>query len=206
MNNDYNKIPTGEQLDACVLALRKNGIDVFVEKNATDAFNRVCERIPKNSKVMVGGSQTIRQIGFIKKLESVNAHWIDLHAPIYKENDATMRLELRRNSLRADYFLGSVNAITIQGQLMLADRSGTRVSAYGFAANNIILVSSINKIVDSLEDGFKRIREHVLPLEDERMKKIGESGSTIGKWLIIEKEFFPHRITLILVVEDRLGF
>jgi len=44
------------------------------------------------------------------------------------------------------------------------------------------------KIVPTLEDGWKRLREYCFPLEDKRMKSIGYPGSTLGKFLLFEKE------------------
>jgi len=50
-----------------------------------------------------------------------------------------------------------------------------------------------------------RAREVALPLEDARMKKQGFPGSTIGKWLVWEREIAPDRVHVILVGEP-LGF
>jgi hypothetical protein len=113
---------------------------------------------------------------------------------------------LRRKSLTdADYFLASINAITEDGRLIAVDATGSRVGAFPFAAKKIILVAGEQKIVTDLEAGMKRIKEYVFPLENERMKKSYGMGSTFGKWVIIEREFIPQRITLILV-KEKLGF
>jgi hypothetical protein len=52
---------------------------------------------------------------------------------------------------------------------------------------------------------MKRIKEYVYPLEDERAKRVYGMSSTMGKWVILEREIIPNRTTLILV-KERLGF
>jgi len=68
----------------------------------------------------------------------------------------------------------------------------------------VIWVAGINKLVPNLENGLRRVREVALPLEDQRMKRQGGQGSSIGKLVIFERER-PGRITLVLVGEH-LGF
>ena len=112
---------------------------------------------------------------------------------------------MRRKSVTAQYFLASVNAITENGELVAVDGSGSRVGAYPFGAEKIILVSGINKIVPTLNDAFERIKNVVLPLESERAMKRYGRPARFGKWVIIERENIKDRITLILV-NDELGF
>ena len=202
----WNKLPNKSIIDKTVNALISNGINVNVVKNSENALEHIIKLIPPNASVMSGGSTTLKQIGFLNYLNGNFNKWKNLHKNIYNENDEIKRLDLRRTAVTADYFLGSVGAITIDGKLMLTDRSGTRISAYSFAAKKVIIVASANKIVDSLEIGKLRIIEHALPLEDKRMRDENNSFSAIAKWLIIEKEFNKDRITLIIITDEQLGF
>jgi len=52
---------------------------------------------------------------------------------------------------------------------------------------------------------MKRIYEYSFPKENERAKKVYGMPSGVNKILIINKEVFPGRITVILVKED-LGY
>ena len=88
---------------------------------------------------------------------------------------------------------------------MACDASGSRGTAYPFAAKNLILVAGVQKITTTLDEAMKRVREYVYPLEDERAKKAYGMSSTTGKWVIIEREIIPNRTTLILV-KEKLGF
>ncbi len=204
--HQWDKLPNKSIIDKAAIALISNGINVNTVKNGKEALEYIIKLIPPDALVMDGGSTTLKQIGFLDYLDDNFNKWKNLHKDIYSENDEIKRLTLRRTAVTADYFLGSVNAITIDGKLMLADRSGTRVSAYSFAAKKVIIVASANKIVDSLEMGRLRIIEHALPLEDKRMRDENNSFSAIAKWLIIEKEFTKDRITLIIITDEQLGF
>ena len=89
--------------------------------------------------------------------------------------------------------------------MVAVDRSGSRVSAYPFAAKKVILIIGAQKITANLEQAMRRIREYVFPLEDNRAKKAYGMGSALGKWVIIENEFEKDRISIVLVKEI-LGF
>jgi hypothetical protein len=58
--------------------------------------------------------------------------------------------------------------------------------------------------VPNLESAVRRVREVALPLEDQRVKRQGGQGTSIGKLVIYERDH-PGRITLVLVGEN-LGF
>ena len=83
--------------------------------------------------------------------------------------------------------------------------SGSRVGAYPFTAKKLLLVAGVQKIVPTLNDAIKRIREYVLIRESERMQAVNGISSALGKWVILEHEFSPERTTLILV-KEALGF
>ncbi len=105
---------------------------------------------------------------------------------------------------RTEYFISSVEAITESGQVLGADASGSRQGGYVYGAKKVIWVVGANKIVSDLDTAFKRIYEHCLPLEDARMKAMGIPGAFVGKVVVYEREFFPQRISTILIGE-KLG-
>jgi hypothetical protein len=68
----------------------------------------------------------------------------------------------------------------------------------------VIWVAGTQKLVSSLEEGFRRIREYSYPLEDVRTRQVYGVPSVINKILIVNGEV-PGRITLVLVKQN-LGF
>jgi hypothetical protein len=185
--------------------IRRRGIGVEVVEYRVQALEKVKGIIPKGASVMIGSSTTLDQIGFMEHLRSSRHGWKDLHATIVVEGNEKRRHELRRKSMTADYFLGSVNAIAKTGELVACDQTGSRVGAYLFAAKNLVLVAGAQKIAEDVNSAIRRVLEYVLPLETERMMSVAGSASAPNKWIIIEREMQQNRITLILV-REKLGF
>ncbi len=61
------------------------------------------------------------------------------------------------------------------------------------------------KLVKDLDEGFRRIDEYMLPLEEEHMRQLYNMGTSVNKVLIVNREFRPNRITMIIVKEE-LGY
>ena len=153
---------------------------------------------------MNGSSTTLIEIGY-EDLMNGQHNWRDLHKAVISENDERTRNELRRRSVTSEYFLSGVNAIAQTGQILACDASGSRVGAWPFGAQNLILVSGVNKIVPTLQDALKRIWDYAYPLEDARARRVYGTPSQIGKCVILAKEGRPGRTTLILI-DEVLGY
>src|SRR5207247_9138344 len=91
-------------------------------------------------------------------------------------------------SAEADYHRGTVQSICEKGEVIGADQSGSRQAFYVYAPPHVIWVAGINKLVPNLEARLRRVREVALPLEDQRMKRQGCPGSSIGKLVIYGRE------------------
>ena len=123
------------------------------------------------------------------------------------EKDPGRQRELRVKATGAEYFIGSVHAVAETGEVVVASASGSQIPAYAFNARNVIWVVGTQKIVPSLEEALRRIREHALPLETSRMKSLGYPGSMIGKLMILERELTMLERDLTMVfVNEKLGF
>ena len=199
--NKWSKIPNKKLIEETINSLREKGINVILVNNKEEALEKIKELIPAGSEIITGSSTTLDEMGFMDFLKSGKHKWKNLYEEIKKESDSIKRAELRRKASASEYFLGSVNAIVKTGELIACDASGSRVGAYPFSAGKLILVSGVQKITDSFKEGIKRVREYVYPLENERAKKVYGMPSTFGKWVIIEREIFKDRITLILIKE-----
>lgn len=107
--------------------------------------------------------------------------------------------------MTADVFFDSPNAIAQTGELVAVNGKGTGLGAWPYAAERLILVSGINKIVPTVNDALHRLREFAYPLEDARVQRAQGHGSVIGKVLIYEYETTDTRTELVLI-KDTLGF
>jgi hypothetical protein len=66
-------------------------------------------------------------------------------------------------------------------------------------------VVGTQKIVRTLDDGFRRVYEYALPLEDARLMQAMSVHSSVNKLLVVHREILPERTTMILV-KEKLGF
>ena len=117
----------------------------------------------------------------------------------------TQNREMEKLGATPEYMIGSVQAVTEDGEVIIASKTGSQMSGYAAAAAHVIWVVGTQKIVPTIEDGMKRIEEYVLPLENARALKAFGVASSINKVLVVNKEFKPGRTTMILV-KEKLGF
>lgn len=202
----YEHIPTDEVILKVVDGLKARNITALVVDTKEQALQEIKKLIPKGTSVMNGSSTTLNEIGFVDYLKSGEHGWNNVHENIVNEKDKAVQTRLRKESVLADYFLGSVHAITEQGQLMIASASGSQMPSYAFTSNNVIWVAGVHKIVADREAGFKRIEDYVFPLENKRMQSVGYPGSAIAKVLLIEREIMPNRHLTLILVKEKLGF
>lgn len=186
-------------------ALEERGVRPLFATNRQAALAAVLQLIPRGVGVAHGSSTTLQQIGLVDHLSRADSGYRYLNREWLAENDPDRRGRLRAKlSIESDYYLGSVQALCETGEILCSDASGSRQAFYIYGPPHLVWVAGMNKLVPTLDDGLRRVREVALPLEDQRVKRAGGSGSYIGKLVIYEREK-PGRIALILVGES-LGF
>jgi L-lactate utilization protein LutC len=146
-------------------ALKSRGVHVEFLNNKEDALKRLTEFIPPGVDVMTGGSTTLNEIGFVDLLKSGKHPWNNLKDKIVSEKDPQKQAELRKKSVLANYFLGSVHAVTQSGEVITASNTGSQLAPYAFSSNNVIWVVGTQKIVSNLEEGLGECMSIVYPLK-----------------------------------------
>lgn len=201
MRMKYNSIASQKSVNDTVSALQAKGIDVHAVETESEALEIIKQTIPKGASVMHGSSTTLQQIGYMQYLETGTHGWNDLHTVITKENDPAKRAALRNQSVSSDYYLGSVHALTEQGEFLIASNTGSQLPHIAFTSPNLIFVVGTQKIVPSLMDGMRRLEEYVMPLENVRSTKAYGVNSAINKILIVkgENQILKRRIHFVLV-------
>ena len=186
-------------------ALARRGVRALFVADRKAALATLLQLLPRGAAVAHGSSTTLQEIGLVDYLSRPDSGYRYLNAEWLIANDAASRARLRaRLSCESEYFLGSVQAVCETGEVIGADASGSRQAYYVYGPPHVIWVCGLNKLVPTLADGLRRVREVALPLEDRRIKQAGGKGSCLGKLVIYESER-PDRITLILVGQS-LGF
>jgi hypothetical protein len=199
--NKFNSVPDQMIIDETVKSLRENGINAIVVENKEEAKKKVLEMLPEGAEVMNNTSRTLADTGIADEiLESGKYKSVRKEFEKMSPDDP----EKRHLGAAPEWSIGSVHAITEDGHVMIASGSGSQLPGYAYGAANVIWVVGVQKIVKNFDEGLKRIYEHTLPLEDERMKSQGAPGSNVNKLLVINKER-AGRLNLILIKEV-IGF
>jgi hypothetical protein len=182
-----------------VSAVRANNIDVHVVDTGLEARQLVLELVPEGSEVHSSKSKTLQDIGLLEILESGRNEW--LRARYLKMDRQTQGREIRKLIGAPDYMLGSVQAVTESGDLVVASASASQLGPYASGAGRLLLVVGSQKIVRDLDQAFDRIEKEVFPYEDAIVRERMNISTFIGKILIIRREWVDGRITAILVRE-----
>lgn len=200
---DYSRPAAPETVLRTADALRARGIKVEMVESAAQALARVNEIIPAGATIMSGASQTLQEIGLEAQLISKEHPWINLKDEIMAESDRALQMQMRVKTALAPWYLGSVQAIAETGEIVVASGTGSQIPSYAFSSPNLLWIAGTQKIVPTLEDALRRIREYSLELEHVRMQKMGRPGAMLGKILIIEQEppMMGRNVNLILVNE-----
>lgn len=195
----WSQIPGEEIIVSTAKAIEERGVRVVRLPDSSQALAKIKELIPPGSEVMNGSSTTLIEIGFQELMDSGEHKWKDLKLAVTSEDDAQKRARIRRKTVASDYFISGVNAIAMTGELVACDATGSRVGAWPYSAGNLLLVAGVNKIVPSLDDALRRIREYAFHLEDLRSRNVYGVPSKIGKCVILANESQPGRVTLLLI-------
>jgi hypothetical protein len=198
-------IPAGEaQVQRAIAALEDNGITVVRARDRAQARQLVLDMIPAGANVHHGASQTLDATGISEELDT-SGRYDPIGPRAWSMDRATQGAEIRRLTAAPDIMLGSVHAVTETGSLLVASMGGSQLGPYVSGAGRVILVVGRQKIVADLDEGMRRINEYALPLEDARAQAAYGIHSAVNKVLIINREVFPGRITVVLV-DEALGF
>jgi hypothetical protein len=201
---NWEQLAHDHQLEKVVKALEANNITPVVVNNGEEARQKVLELVPEGSEVFTATSATLAATGIAEAINE-SGRYNSVRKKMMGLNRETQFLDMRRLASTPEYALGSAHAVTEQGYLMIASYGGSQLPALAYGAGRVIFVIGINKIVSDVEEGFRRIEEHSLPLESERLQKAVGRASEVGKILILRKEPLAGRITVVLV-KEKLGF
>ena len=205
---------TSELIQKTLSNLKKHGIEALYFSTRAEAKEEILKRIPPQATVGIGGSVTLREIGLLDELakrgHEIFDHWKE---GLSKEE----RFEAGRKQQKADFFLTSTNALTLDGKLINVDATGNRVTSMIFGPPKVIVLTGTNKIVKDLSEGLDRIKKVVAPRNCQRRKDqtpcavdlvchdCESPGRLCRITTIIERKPFDTELTVILIGEE-LGY
>ncbi len=193
--------------------LRTYHYDAHYAENLEEARTLTLSMIPAGASVALGGSETLSAMNILETLRSDTYRLFDRYQNLPHEEI----VEIMRQSLLADVLLTGTNAITRNGELVNLDCSGNRVAGMIFGPKKVIIVAGANKVVDTLDDAMKRVKQ-IAPLNAKRIQHktpCAETGRCVDCHIqqrlcnylsvMYHGMKFEGRLTVILIAED-IGF
>lgn len=203
----YDKLASAESIKTTIAKLAEHNIEGIEVVSGTAAMIKIKQFIPQGASVMNGSSVTLETIGFVDYLKEGKHGWNNLHSGIVVETDPAKQAQLRQQAIHADYYLGSVHALSETGEFIIASNTGSQLSHIVFTSKNLILVVGAQKIVPNLVEAMKRLEEYVIPLEEKHMQEKYGVGTVPNKVVIFKGESkMMQRKIRVLIVKESLGF
>jgi len=180
-------------------ALRANGFDVGVAVSRAEAKRLVLDSIPEGTEVHTGSSVTLAELGIIGEVEG-SGNYNALRPRAFAMDRETQSREIRKLTSAPDVFVTSAHAITEDGRVLIGSASGSQMGPIASGAGRVILVAGTQKVVKDLDQAYRRLVEHVFPLENERAQAAYGMGSAINQTLVLNAGG-GGRISIVLVPE-----
>lgn len=212
--DEYAGFVLEQKIKRTIEALHANRFQAYFVQNREAACELLRSMLPKDCVVSNGGSMTLAECGVFDLLRSGEYQFLDRSLPGMSADELG---EVFRRSFFADWYLGSVNAVTEAGELFNIDGNGNRVAAYLYGPKNVAIVAGINKIVPDIDAALARGRRTAAPANVRRLEKKTPCYTT-GRCMNCKSEERiccdyvvqsfqrePGRIKVILVGEE-LGY
>ena len=203
LNPEFAAPASAERLARARDALLQHHISAEIVEDGAAAKAAVLALVPDGAVVHVGLSQTMKDLGVTAEIEE-SGRYDAVRPRLLKLNREKKRREIARLVSIPDFMLGSVQAVTEDGQLVAGSGTGSQLAAYATGAGKVIIVAGAQKVVHDLDEGLRRLREYCLPMEDARMKSIGRGGSVLSQTWVLSYDF-AGRFHVFLVA-DPIGF
>ncbi|KJS84360.1 MAG: hypothetical protein JM58_10980 [Peptococcaceae bacterium BICA1-8] len=199
-------------MEKLIQKLKEKNFQAYLAQDSNEARKIALGLIPQGTTIGMGNSLTLRETGIFDELVSGKYKVINqFEKGISREEN----LQRRKNSLLADVYFSSVNALTQEGALVNIDGKGNRIAAISFGPEKVILVVGKNKVVDNDEGAWQRLKKAAPALA----KKLGrktpcveteicsdcKSPERICRFYSVIRSQMPddkNRIHVIMVNED----
>lgn len=197
---DYSVLADRETVEETILNLNVRGINAFFVENGSKAKEKVLSLLPKGARVLVSSSITAESIGLKDDIDS-STEFVSVRKEYmaYDHKEESDKIRIARST--PDVIIASIHAVTKKGEVLIASNTGSQLAGYVAGAGKVIWVVGTEKIVENLDEGFKRIYDYVLPIESEKLQKLYGVPSNVSKLLIVNKEIVKDRIILIFINE-----
>jgi L-lactate utilization protein LutB len=162
-----------ERAQVVIENLEKKYMEGHYADTAEEALELILKLVPPGKQLGRGDSVTLNQLGVFEALMARGEN--EFINPVRTDDKGynpprEERRQLQRQTLLSDVYLTGLNAITLEGTIVCTDGSGNRVAAMMFGPKKVIAVAGCNKIVPTVDDALRRIRDWAGPVNALRHK------------------------------------
>jgi LUD domain len=125
-NQEFTQLASEEQLTKTVQALEIHGIRAVAVETGEEARTHVLDLIPSGAEVYNSPSRTLELIGLAEDIEHAT-RFQAVRTRLHSLDRVTQRREMRSLTASPDVLVGSVHAITEQGEVLVASALGSRL-------------------------------------------------------------------------------
>lgn len=195
--------------------LERRNMEGYFCESSQEAVDLVRSLVPQGSSIGWGGTVTFEQTGVKAMLQAGDYRLLDRST--VAAGDAEGLRDMYLKHLGADCFFMSANAITRAGELVNIDGNSNRLACLLYGPRQVIVLVGMNKVVEDVDAGVKRIRTMSCPPNATRLhagtpcERIGvcgnchDEGCMCCNIVITRHNRHAGRIKVILIAED-LGF
>lgn len=209
----YEQVKEMRRLQAqkAIKNLNLHGFETAYFETKEEALEQLKKEIPEGAVIANGGSMTLTEIGVFDWLKGNEKYR-------YLDRDAAEdKKKIFHESLDADVYLMSSNAVTMDGMLYNIDGNGNRLAALIYGPEKVYVIAGTNKLVRDLDEAKVRLETIASPANNIRLHKTnpctttGEcmhclSSTSICNHLVVtRRNNVPGRIHVFLVNEE-LGY
>lgn len=193
--------------------LKSRKFDAYYCSNREEALAKALELIPEGSLVGWGGALSAQQIGLMAALNAGNYRTIDRDACKTPEE----KVKAARDCFDADVFLTGANALSLTGEMVSVDGNGNRVGAILYGPRKVLVIASMNKVADNLQEAVHRARTVAAPMNEQRF--LGNtpcavtgvcadcnSDDCICNQIVVTRRSRPEGRIVFILVGEELGF
>ncbi len=203
-----------KQAKTIVKALEKRNMTAYYCASKEECAEKVLSLIPEGSVISWGGSQSIHECEIPKALIEKGVYDV-LDRTKYTTPEAQQEFSVK--TFQCDYYLMGTNAITLDGELINVDGNGNRVASLIYGPKHVVVIAGMNKVVESVEAGYKRTRDIASPPNTIRLGKntpcaaTGKCGNCLSddcicNQIVVTRRSREKERIIVILVNDNLGF
>jgi len=199
------------RIDQAINSFRTKGFGAEKFASRAEAAEYFFSELNAGEIIGYGGSETVQQLGIRARLGEGDYNFLDRgkFGHSYAE-----QLDIRRQTLSADVFIASSNAVSIEGALVNIDGDGNRIAGLSLGPSRVYLFIGRNKLVNDLERAIYRAKNIASPalamqlgkktpcVQTGRCHDCASPDRICSHLSIIERCNPPGRIQLLFINEE----